>query len=191
MDVVFTGTVVQKKDAPEEFSRTVSWGPDYPERVVPAVQVQFKVNYSWKGELTDQVTLYTLDPKESNWGYDFNKDGRYLVFARISTSPEEHKDEFDGKQVWTNWCSQNVNIDGFFGASKESLIGRKALFDDKDQLDETVQTFPSKKTRPFLHGVKNENELNKQLALFKLKNETGDEKKMQTDSAKDAGARVH
>lgn len=38
MDVVFIGTELQKQDAPEKFNRTILWGPDYPEKVVPALQ---------------------------------------------------------------------------------------------------------------------------------------------------------
>ncbi|MYD81598.1 MAG: hypothetical protein F4X44_13425 [Gammaproteobacteria bacterium] len=175
MDVVFTGTVVQKKGAPEEFSRTVSWGPDYPERVVPAVQVQFKVNFSWKRTLAEKVTVYTLNPKESNWGYDFKDNGNYLVFACAIGSKNE---ENTGNEVYirTNWCYQNVDLEKFFWTKEKSPHKEIPLLSDDDHLDELVESILDRRSSPFLHGIRNVNQLNRQLALLKLKAEAGEEK---------------
>ncbi len=143
--------------------------------MVPAVQVQFKVNFSWKGTLAEKVTLYTLNPKESNWGYDFKDNGKYLVFARAIGSNDE---ENTGNKVHirTNWCYQNVDLEKFFGTNEKSPRKELPLLSDDDHLDELVESILERRSSPFLHGIWNVNQLNRQLALLKLKAEAGEEK---------------
>lgn len=182
MDIIFTGTVVQKQDAPDEFSRTIFSGPDYEESEIAAVQVKFSVGFEWKGDVEDHVTLYTLKPQESEWGYAFRDKGRYLVFARIEKSKDEVDSEEDERQIWTNLCYQNVDLDGFFGDAKEIQRNVRSILSETDEVKESKRNVLDRRSFPFLHGVKNETALNKRLAVFKLGANVDDAKALRTDT---------
>lgn len=181
-DNVFIGTVIQKRKAPEEFSQTISLGVDYPERVVSALKVQFQVQDTWKGELDDRVTLYTLNPRESLWGYDFEVKGRYLVFGRIRKSKDEEEAENDKPQIWTNWCSQNVDLDRRFMDSDEvEGITVEDMLNDEEKLNKVIQNFVNRESLSFPQGIEDEKELNEQLDKLKLRPKHVDQHDEPTD----------
>lgn len=155
IDILFIGTVVQNQDAPDQFSRTIFSGPDYRESVKAAVQVEFSVSLKSKGDVEDQVALYTFNHQESEWGYDFRDKGRHLVFARIENSKDDEEDSEDDKQqIWTSLCYQNVDLDRCFGDSKETQTKERSLLSEMDGVEEpTSNLVLDRRCYPFLHGV--------------------------------------
>ncbi|HIW33427.1 MAG TPA: hypothetical protein IAA29_11635 [Candidatus Paenibacillus intestinavium] len=71
-DYVFDGVVTNMVG---ESSTTETYSSAYP------VEWTFQVNGSWKGEVTEAMTIYSAASSNS-CGYEFNKGTRYAVFAK-------------------------------------------------------------------------------------------------------------
>ena len=154
-EVVFSGTVEEKNEAPEEYGQTFesverSW-------VTPAIEVRFKVDKIWKGNTNDHVTLYTTDPSPSTSrpyvhpsGYPFESNSKYLVFASYTKSRiKEDNDDAepsnnDELHLRTSWCAGNM------------VLGDKFI------------------ARPFLVDLESEDDLLSQLSEFKSKSDVAD-----------------
>lgn len=108
-DVVFTATVESIKDAPDEYTMRWKETEDSYEWVIPQYEVQFKVEGVWKGELDEEVLVYTNNGRVATESYPFKVKGRYVVFARFNL--EDGYSEETEKHLRTNWCSGNVGLD--------------------------------------------------------------------------------
>ena len=156
-DVVFSGTVVEKKDASEIYAKTYKSG-NGEEWVVPAMEVSFEVDDNWKGTTEGNLTVYTLDPLHpqsdiwvSHTRYPFESGVKYLVFARYRKS-QDHEDIEDAElsrdgemYLKTGYCSGNMPLGSNFLA------------------------------RPFLVDLESQEDLINQLTKFKTKSDDADE----------------
>lgn len=107
-DAVFTATVESIQDAPDEY--TMSWketGDSY-EWVIPQYEVQLKVEDVWKGELDEEVLVYTNNGRVATESYPFKVKGRYVVFAHFNV--QEYYSEETKQHLRTDWCSGNVGL---------------------------------------------------------------------------------
>ena len=131
-DIVFTGSVQSKSEAPERYSQRRLYGSEEDGRA-GAFEVLFKVETTWKGKLEKTVLLYTVNPKEdSTAGYHFEVDGKYVVFARYRKLEANSDDEETETNPWTELCSQNVNLESV--ENKNSLIRKLAFLKSKLEL---------------------------------------------------------
>lgn len=107
-DAVFTAKVESIQDAPEEY--TVRWKrtEDSEVWVIPQYEVQLNVEEVWKGDLDEQVLVYTNNGKVATDSYPFEVEGRYVVFARFNV--QEHYSEETEKHLTTDWCSGNIGL---------------------------------------------------------------------------------
>ena len=150
-DVVFSGTVVEKKEASEKYAKTYESG-NGEEWVIPAMEVSFEVDDNWKGTTEGHITVYTLDPLHpqsdiwvSHTRYPFESGVKYLVFAKYRKS-QDHEDIEDAKlsrdgekYLKTGYCSGNMVLDSNFLVraflvdveSQEDLINQLSKFKKK------------------------------------------------------------
>lgn len=157
-DVVFSGTVEEKKEASDKYAETRESFENGEEWVIPAMEVSFKVDDNWKGNTEDHVTVYTLDPSLSQSGiwishtkYPFESGVKYLVFARYRKS-QNHEDIEDAElsrdgemYLKTGYCSGNMPLGSNFLA------------------------------RPFLVDLESQEDLFNQLTKFKTNSDDADE----------------
>lgn len=133
-DIVFTGSVLSKSEAPEKYSQRSLYGNEEDERS-GALEVLFKVETNWKGKLDEPVLLYTVNPEEdSSLGYHFEVEGKYVVFARYWDLEEDGDGEETETNLWTELCSQNINLESV--ENKNSLIRKLALLKSKSEISE-------------------------------------------------------
>ena len=106
-DAVFTATVNSIEDAPEEYSRrqrTV----DGEVLEIPQFEVRFQVEDVWKGELDEEVLVYTGNGPIHIQNYPFQVKRRYVVFAYFNA--QVHYSEETEKHLRTMWCSGNIGL---------------------------------------------------------------------------------
>ena len=104
-DAVFTATVESVKDAPDEYTwrqRT----EDGELREIPHFEVRLKVEDVWKGELDEEVLVYTN--RVTSLSYPFEVKRRYVVFARFNA--QEHYSKETEEHLKTDWCSGNIGL---------------------------------------------------------------------------------
>lgn len=172
MDVVFTGTVKDRKKVSKEESRRINWGPEFSDTEVSVVQLRFKVHEVWKGKLDRTVSLYTMSSKKSSFGYDFKDNGKYVVFAHFN-KPQD-KDEGSTDVIWTSWCSQNLELGSESRRRKQSSDRLRAFLVENDPSRKVLEV-----KNPFLRGVDDNNELYRQLAALKSNAEQTNAKSQQ------------
>ena len=151
-DVVFTGSVQSKSEAPERYSQRRLYGSEEEGRA-GALEVLFKVETTWKGKLNQPVLLYVVNPKEdSTAGYDFEVDGEYVVFAHYWKLEANGDVDETETNLWTDLCSQNINLESVenqnplvrklaFLKSKLELLKKKS--EDPETLDQDTKTSES------------------------------------------------
>lgn len=111
-DVVFAGTVVSKSIAPEKYNQVHRYSMDGKKKV-RALQVRFRWETTWKGKLdpNDNAFFYVVDPKEDgSAGYNFEENGRYVVFARYRPPNPNEDGEEAMKNLWTDLCYGNIDL---------------------------------------------------------------------------------
>ena len=106
-DAVFTATVESIRDAPEEYTRRHRT-EDGEVWVIPQYEVQLKVEDVWKGELDDEVLVYTGNGPIHIYNYPFQVERRYVVFAHFNA--QVHYFEETEKHIRTMWCSGNIGL---------------------------------------------------------------------------------
>lgn len=177
MDVVFTGTVRQKQNTSKRERRKIDWGAEFSDPEIPILKVRFKVHEEWKGELGKHVTVYTVNPRKSSFGYDFKNNGKYVVFARLNGPGDNGGRREDGEAlILTSWCSQNLELGSESRKRKQSSDRLKAFVIERN----TPQHVYEEKN-PFLRGVDDIQELNSQLTELKSNVESTTAKGMQPD----------
>lgn len=135
-DIVFTGSVLSKSEAPEKYSQRSIYGGEEDGRV-GALGVLFQVETNWKGKLDNPVLLYTVNPKEdSAVGFHFEVEGKYVVFARNWELKGNGDDEETETNLWTELCSQNINLESV--ENKNSLIRKLAFLKSKLEISEKM-----------------------------------------------------
>ena len=109
--IVYSGTVKNTKDAPATYRTSSSWkvGKNGKAKEAALLEVQFKVEHVWKGELTNEVQVYTPHPNDDVLAaYPFEVGSRYVVFADYRERKEDSK---QAKQyLITSWCSGNLSL---------------------------------------------------------------------------------
>lgn len=178
MDVVFTGTVRDRKNASQRDSLRVNWGSEISVNSVPAVQLRFKVHEVWKGRLNKTVSLYTINSKKNSFGYDFKDNGKYVVFAHFNRPQDS--DVVSTEVIWTSRCSQNLELGSESRRRKQSSDRLRAFL---IEIDPSREIFEVK--NPFLRGVDDNNELFRQLGQLKSKTEHTDVKNHRAGSEND------
>lgn len=108
-DAVFTATVASIEDAPEEYTVRQKSTEHSDVLVVPQYEVQLNVEDVWKGDLDEQVLVYTNNGRVATNSYPFEVKGRYVVFARFNV--QENYSEETEKHLRTSWCSGNIGLD--------------------------------------------------------------------------------
>ena len=109
-DAVFTVTVENIQDAPEEYTvrrpRTVD-GEEVWE-AIPQLEIQLNVEDVWKGELDEEVLLYVEDCRGTLPCYRFQVKHRYVVFAHFNV--QEHYSEETEKHLRIGRCPGNIGL---------------------------------------------------------------------------------
>ena len=109
-DAVFTVTVENIQDAPEEYTmrrpRTVD-GEEVWE-AIPQLEIQLNVEDVWKGELDEEVLLYVEDCRSTLPCYSFQIKHRYVVFAHFNV--QEHHAEETEKHLRIGRCPGNIGL---------------------------------------------------------------------------------
>ena len=133
-DIVFTGSVQSKSEAPEKYSQRRLYGKEKGKHA-GALEVLFEVETTWKGKLDKTALLYTVDPKEDGTaGYHFEVDGEYVVFARFWNLEVNGEGGETETNPWTELCSQNINLEKV--ESKNSLVRELAFLKAKLEISE-------------------------------------------------------
>ena len=110
-DIVYMGTLKSTNDALETLRTSSSWkvGENGNAKEAALLEVQFKVEHVWKGELTNEVQVYTPHPNDDVLAtYPFEVESRYVVFADFREAEEDS--EQAKKYLITSWCSGNVSL---------------------------------------------------------------------------------
>ena len=105
-DVVFAGSVASIKDAPEAYNSKWVRPERNEEWEIPSLEIKLEVEDVWKGTLDKEVLIYTSNTNFSSSGYPFEKNNRYVVFARFQET--EESSEQTEVHLETSWCAGNI-----------------------------------------------------------------------------------
>ena len=109
-DLVFAGTLISKTVAPESYDQVHLYDSN---RKVRSLELRFSRERLWKGNLAldSDMSIYVVDPKEDrSAGYEFEVDGRYIVFARYRQSNPDQEGQEAVKDIWTDFCYGNIDL---------------------------------------------------------------------------------
>ncbi|MXW54591.1 MAG: hypothetical protein F4X44_08195 [Gammaproteobacteria bacterium] len=107
-DLVFAGTVLHRCE-PEGNGEVLT---------TDLIEVEFKLDKSWKGETGDNMTVST-EQTSASCGYPFKFGDRYVVFASaIKTQSEENGET---REYWySGLCASNEKLD--YSSEVEALL---------------------------------------------------------------------